>query len=212
LIQYRLLGLVTMASLVVVAAITYLVILILGWREGYRLSLAGVAGLIVSIGLTADSFIVYFERIRDELRDGRILTSAVEAGWKRALRTIFAAKSINLLSAIILFILAIGSVRGFALTLGVTTVLDVLTVVLFTHPMLQLLATTKFFSSGHTLSGLDPNALGAVYRGRAQFRSPILPAAKTGASREAARRQTIAERKAAEAAAAKDPKNDGKDS
>jgi preprotein translocase subunit SecD len=211
LIQYRLLGFVTMASLVVVAAITYLVILILGWREGYRLSLAGVAGLIVSIGLTADSFIVYFERIRDELRDGRVLTSAVEAGWKRALRTIFAAKSINLLSAVILFILAIGSVRGFALTLGVTTVIDVLIVVLFTHPVLQLLATTKFFSSGHPLSGLDPNALGAVYRGRAQFRSPVLTPANSGASREAARRQTIAERKAAEAAAARDAKNDGKD-
>jgi len=199
LIQYRLLGFVTVASLVVAAVITYLVILILGWREGYRLSLAGVAGLIVSIGLTADSFIVYFERIRDELRDGRILESAVEAGWKRALRTIFAAKAVNLLSAIVLFILAVGNVRGFALTLGVTTVIDVLVVVLFTHPMLQLLAKTKFFSSGHRLSGLDPHALGAIYRGRAQFRSPVLTPAKSGAVREAARRQTIAERKAAEA-------------
>jgi preprotein translocase subunit SecD len=198
LFQYRLLGTVTIASLVVVAIITYLVILILGWRQGYRLSLAGVAGLIVSIGLTADSFIVYFERIRDELRDGRILVNAVEAGWKRALRTIFAAKSVNLLSALILFILAVGNVRGFALTLGVTTIIDVLVVVLFTHPMLQLLASTKFFSSGRPITGLDPNALGAVYRGRAQFRTPIDATAKSGASREAARRQTIAERKAAE--------------
>lgn len=199
LFQYRLLGSVTIASLVVAGVVTYLVINILAWRNGYRLSLAGVAGLIVAIGLTADSFIVYFERIRDELRDGRSLESSVEAGWKRALRTIFAAKAVNLLSAVVLFILAIGNVRGFALTLGVTTIIDVIVVVLFTHPVLQLLATTKFFASGHPISGLDPNALGAVYRGRAQFRTPAVATPKgTGAAKEAARRQTIAERKAAE--------------
>jgi preprotein translocase subunit SecD len=205
LFQYRLLGTVTIASLVVVAVVTYFVILILGWRQGYRLSLAGVAGLIVSIGLTADSFIVYFERIRDELRDGKALVGAVEAGWKRALRTIFAAKSVNLLSAVILFVLAVGNVRGFALTLGVTTVIDVLVVVLFTHPMLQLLASTRFFSGGHPITGLDPNALGAVYRGRAQFRSPVAEG-RSGASREAARRQTIAERKASEGTTDRDGK------
>ncbi|MEL0626796.1 preprotein translocase subunit SecD [Salinibacterium amurskyense] len=213
LFQYRLLGLVTVASLIVAGVLTYLVIAYLSWRHGYRLSLAGVAGLIVAIGFTADSFIVYFERIRDELRDGRSLTGAVEAGWKRALRTIFAAKAVNLLSAVVLFVLAVGNVRGFALTLGLTTVIDVLVVVLFTHPMLQLLSTTRFFSSGHPLSGLDPNALGAVYRGRAQFRTPVAAKNKTGASREAARRQTIAERKAAElAGTAQDSSSDGKDS
>jgi preprotein translocase subunit SecD len=213
LFQYRLLGLVTVASLFVAAVVTYFVIVILSWREGYRLSLAGVAGLIVAIGFTADSFIVYFERIRDELRDGRALVSAVEAGWKRALRTIFAAKAVNLLSAVVLFILAVGNVRGFALTLGVTTIIDVIIVVLFTHPVLQLLATTKYFSSGHKMSGLDPNALGAVYRGRAQFRAPTLAASKTGAAKEAARRQTIAERKAAELAGTPSDSNvDGKDS
>ncbi|WP_213814683.1 protein translocase subunit SecD [Glaciihabitans sp. dw_435] len=212
LFQYRLLGLVTVASLVVAAVITYLAIGILSWREGYRLSLAGVAGLIVAIGFTADSFIVYFERIRDELRDGRGLVSSVEAGWKRALRTIYAAKSVNLLSAAVLFILAIGNVRGFALTLGLTTIIDVIVVVLFTHPVLQLLATTKYFSSGHKMSGLDPNALGAIYRGRAQFRSPAA-GAKAGASREAARRQTIAERKASgQSAPNSDTTVDGKDS
>jgi preprotein translocase subunit SecD len=197
LFQYRALASVTIASLVVAAVLTYLVIAIMAWRQGYRLSLAGVAGLIVAIGLTVDSFIVYFERIRDELRDGRGLEGAVEAGWARALRTILAAKSINLISAIVLFILAVGNVRGFALTLGVTVVIDVVVVLLFTHPMMQLIATTRFFSSGHPLSGLDPQALGAVYRGRAQFRTPTV-AGKSGASREAARRQTIAERKAAE--------------
>ncbi|GAB3606363.1 protein translocase subunit SecD [Conyzicola nivalis] len=213
LFQYRLLGLVTVASLVVAAIVTYFVIVIMSWREGYRLSLAGVAGLIVAIGFTADSFIVYFERIRDELRDGRALVSAVEAGWKRALRTIFAAKAVNLLSAVVLFILAVGNVRGFALTLGVTTIIDVIIVVLFTHPVLQLLATTKYFSSGHPMSGLDPNALGAVYRGRAQFRTPTPATSKAGAAKEAARRQTIAERKAAELAGASSDSNvDRKDS
>jgi preprotein translocase subunit SecD len=199
LIQYRTLGLVTMASLLVAAVITYLIINLLSWREGYRLSLAGVAGLIVAIGIIADSFIVYFERIRDELRDGRSLTSSVETGWKRALRTILAADSINFLAAVVLFIVAVGSVQGFALTLGLTTLVDLLVVILFTHPLMQLLATTRFFGGGHPWSGLDPQALGAVYRGRAQFRAPVATAGRNQrAAKEAERRQTIAERKAAE--------------
>ena len=200
--QYRVLGAVTIASLIVAAVVTYLVVTLLSWREGLRLSLAGVAGLIVAIGITADSFIVYFERIRDELRDGRGLESAVEAGWRRALRTIFASDMVNLLAAVVLFILAVGSVRGFAFTLGITTLIDLVVVILFTHPMLQLLATTKFFSDGHRLSGLDPRALGAVYRGRAAFRpqDAVVAGKGSSAAREAAKRQTIAERKAAEAA------------
>lgn len=210
--QYRALGTVTIASLMIAATITYLIITILSWRQGYRLSLAGVAGLIVAIGITADSFIVYFERIRDELRDGKGLESAVEAGWKRALRTILASDGINFLAASILFILAVGNVQGFALTLGLTTIVDVIVVTLFTHPVMQLIARTKFFGDGHPASGLDPQALGAVYRGRAQFRQPVgVPAVKqSSSSREAAKRQTIAERKAAEAEAKAQPK--GKDS
>ncbi len=213
LFQYRLLGFVTIFSLIIAGALTYLVIAILSWREGYRLSMAGIAGLIVAIGFTVDSFIVYFERIRDELRDGRGLESAVEAGWKRARRTIYSAKGINLLAAVVLYVLAVGNVRGFAFTLGVTTIIDVLIVVVFTHPMLQLLAQTRFFSSGHPLSGLDPEALGAVYRGRAQFRTPV--AAKrskiASSSKEAQKRQTIAERKRAELSSA-GSKNEEKDS
>jgi preprotein translocase subunit SecD len=209
LVQYRLLGFVTIASLAIAAVITYLFVTYLSWQQGYRLSLAGVAGLIVAIGITADSFIVYFERIRDELRDGRGLESAVEAGWRRAIRTVLASDTVNFLAALILFILAVGNVKGFALTLGLTTIIDVIVVSLFTHPMLQLLARLRFFYEGHRLSGLDPNALGAVYRGRAQFRTPVAVAAKNaGSSREAARRQTIAERKAAEAEASR---NKGKD-
>ncbi|MBG6214900.1 MAG: protein translocase subunit SecD [Cryobacterium sp.] len=200
LVQYRLLGLVTVASLGVAALITYLLITILSWREGYRLSLAGVAGLIVAIGITADSFIVYFERVRDELRDGRGLESSVEAGWKRAFRTIVASDVVNFLAAAVLFVLAVGNVRGFALTLGLTTIVDLLVVSLFTHPMLQLVAQTKFFNEGHKLSGLDPRALGAVYRGRARFApSASVSATKvSSSSKEAAKRQTIAERKASE--------------
>ena len=211
LLQYRTLGFVTVASLVVAATITYLFVTLLSWREGYRLSLAGVAGLIVAIGITADSFIVYFERIRDELRDGRGLESAVEAAWKRAVRTIIASDTVNFLAAGILFLLAVGNVRGFALTLGLTTIIDLIVVSLFTHPVLQLLSRTKFFGEGHRLSGLDPQALGAVYRGRAQFRATVsIPAAKQAASsREAAKRQTIAERKSAELEAAR---SKGKDS
>jgi preprotein translocase subunit SecD len=205
LLQYRLLGLVTIASLVVAATITYLFVVLLSWREDYRLSLAGVAGLIVAIGITADSFIVYFERIRDELRDGRALDSAVDAGWKRAIRTVLASDTVNILAAGILYIVAVGSVKGFALTLGLTTVIDVIVVSLFTHPVLQLLSRTRFFSEGHRFSGLDPKALGAVYRGRATFRDPVGVSAATKArsSKEAAKRLTIAERKAAEQASSR---------
>ena len=207
LIVYRALGFVIIASLIVMGVLTYVTICILAWRMGFRLSLAGVAGLIVSIGFTADSFIVYFERIRDELRDGKSITGAVEDGWGRAKRTIYISKSINILAAVVLYILADSTVKGFAFTLGLTTAIDVLIFILFTHPVLQLLARTRFFGSGHPLSGLDPTALGAVYRGRAQFREPVLATGAAGrrnvkARGEAARRQTIAERKQAELAAA----------
>ncbi|WP_420362142.1 protein translocase subunit SecD [Curtobacterium aetherium] len=196
-IQYRSLAFVTVLSLGVAAALTYLVIAIMSWRVDYRLSLAGVAGLIVAIGITADSFIVYFERIRDELRDGRALESAVETGWKRALRTILASDSVNFLAAVTLYVLAVSDVKGFAFTLLLTTLIDVIVVALFTHPMMQLIARTRFFGEGHKFSGLDPAALGAVYRGRAQFRAPIVDGKRQRSAREAARRQTIAERKAA---------------
>ena len=207
LLSYRALGLVIIASLVVMAVLTYLTLCILAWRMGFRLSLAGVAGLIVTIGFTADSFIVYFERIRDELRDGKSVTGAVEDGWNRAKRTIYISKSINILAALVLYIMADATVKGFAFTLGLTTVIDVLIFVIFTHPVMQLLARTRFFGSGHPLSGLDPASLGAVYTNRTEFRQPVATAsrgvgARAGRSRgEAERRQTIAERKLADQAA-----------
>ncbi|WP_144758572.1 protein translocase subunit SecD [Curtobacterium sp. 9128] len=195
-IQYRALAFVTVLSLGVAAALTYLVIAIMSWRVDYRLSLAGVAGLIVAIGITADSFIVYFERIRDELRDGKALEGAVEGGWRRAIRTILASDSINFLAAIVLYILAVSDVKGFAFTLLLTTLIDVVVVILFTHPMLQLVARRRFFNEGHRFSGLDASALGAVYRGRAQFRAPVVDGKRQRSAGEAQRRQTIAERKA----------------
>jgi preprotein translocase subunit SecD len=206
LVSYRALGFVIIASLIVMAVLTYILLCLLSWRLGYRLSLAGVAGLIVTIGFTADSFIVYFERIRDELRDGKAVTVAVEDGWARAKRTIYISKSINVLAAVVLYILADATVKGFAFTLGLTTVLDVLIFVMFTHPVMQLLVRTPFFGGGHPLSGLDPTALGAVYRGRAAFRAPVATGGRTQRSRgEAERRQTIAERKAAQLAAQAGP-------
>ncbi len=173
LLQYRALGLVTVASLIVASVITYLAVTVLGTTHGFRLTMAGVTGLIVAIGVTADSFIVYFERIRDEVRDGRPLVAAVETGWKRARRTIVAADAVNFIAAAVLYFLASANVRGFAFTLGLTTLIDLLVVVLFTHPTVQLLARTKFFGGGHKWSGLDPQRLGAKeevrYRGAGRF-------------------------------------------
>lgn len=224
LFQYRALGLVTVASLVIAAVLTYGTITLLSWTQGYRLSLPGVAGLIVAIGITADSFIVYFERIRDELREGRTLVAAVDRGWERARRTILASDAVNFLAAIVLYFLAVGSVRGFAFTLGLTTLLDLLIVFTFTHPVMLLIAKTRFFGSGHPLSGLDPRRLGAsggtryVGRGRVVTGSradaeapagPDVPTSTLVATPPAAG-GTIAERRAAASAAAQTaPPDDG---
>ena len=168
--QYRGLAIISAGSLVVASVITYLVITLLSWAMGYRLSLAGVAGLIMAIGVTTDSFIVYFERVRDEVRDGRPLRAAVEEGWDRAKRTILVSDAVNLVAAVVLYLLAVGGVQGFAFTLGITTVIDIAVIFLFTHPMMELLIRTRFFGEGHKLSGLDPEHLGAknalVYAGR----------------------------------------------
>jgi preprotein translocase subunit SecD len=164
LLYYRGLGLVTVASLAVSAVMTYGLVVLLGWQIGFRLSLAGIAGLIVAIGITADSFIVFFERLRDEVREGKTLRVAVETGWVRARRTILAADFVSFLAAVILYILSAGSVRGFAFTLGLTTLLDIAIVFLFTKPLVTILARTKFFGQGHKWSGLDPERLGSTRR------------------------------------------------
>ncbi|WP_124343889.1 protein translocase subunit SecD, partial [Cellulomonas algicola] len=219
LLQYRALGLLTVASLVVAAVLTYGVITLLSWTQGYRLSLPGVAGLIVAIGITADSFIVYFERIRDELREGRTLQAAVERGWERARRTILASDAVNFIAAIVLYALTVGGVRGFAFTLGLTTIIDVIVVFLFTHPMMTLIARTKFFGEGHPASGLDPRRLGVDtvrYAGRGRVVSPSttgksakkdgdrVPVGVGTSGAAATSGPTIAERRAAARAAAGD--------
>ena len=176
LLQYRLLGLVTIGSLVLAGVLTYLVVTILGWRYNYRLDLAGITGLIVAVGITADSFIVFFERIRDEVRDGRTVRSAVDAGWERAARTILAGDAVTLLAAGVLYALATSNVRGFAFTLGLTTIIDLIIVFFFTKPMIQWLVRKPFFGEGHRLSGLNPQLLEArnpKYAGRGRVRDPI---------------------------------------
>jgi preprotein translocase subunit SecD len=160
LLYYRGLGLVTVASLAVAASLTYGCLVLLGHTLGYTLTLAGIAGAIVSIGITADSFVVLFERIRDEMREGRTFRVAVEAGWKRARRTILAADAVSFIAAVTLYLLAVGGVQGFAFTLGLTTIIDVAVVFLFTKPLLTMLARTRFFGEGHPLSGVSPERLG----------------------------------------------------
>ena len=209
--QYRGLAVITLGSLIVAGILVYLVIAVLSWRQGYRLSLAGVTGLIVSIGVTVDSFIVFFERVRDEIREGRSLETAVENGWKRGIRTIIASNTVSFTAAVSLFLLTVGNVRGFAFTLGLTTLVNLIVVALFTYPFLRILARAKFFSSGHPWSGFDSKQLKASgYVGRGQFRkADTLAAGKIEkSSGEAERRQTIAERKALAAIAEAEKKGD----
>ena len=177
-LYYRGLGIVSVSSLIVAGILAFLSVVLLSKysSSGFSLSLSGIAGLIVAIGITADSFVVFFERLRDEVRDGKSLRPAVESGWKRARRTILVSDTVSFLAALLLWYFSISDVKGFAFTLGLTTIIDVIVVFLFTKPMVTILAKTKFFSSGHPLSGLDPARLGA----RTPWRS--------GAPRTAARR------------------------
>ncbi|GAA1475670.1 protein translocase subunit SecD [Nocardioides aestuarii] len=160
LFYYRGLGLVVIASLGVAAAATYAMVLLLSESANFTLSLPGIAGLIVAVGITADSFIVYFERMRDEMRDGKSMPVAVEAGWARARNTCLAADTVSLLAALVLYIFAAGVVKGFAFALGLSTLIDLVVFFWFTHPMVSWLARYKFFNGGHRLSGLSAETLG----------------------------------------------------
>jgi preprotein translocase subunit SecD len=158
---YRGLSFIAILSLLVSAALTYTLMALLGPTIGFALNLPAVCGAIVAIGITADSFIVYFERVRDEIREGRSLRPAVERAWPRARRTILVSDFVSFLAAAVLFIVTVGKVQGFAFTLGLTTLLDVVVVFLFTKPLLTLMARRPFFANGHKWSGLDPKSLGA---------------------------------------------------
>ncbi|MGR6969242.1 protein translocase subunit SecD [Streptomyces cynarae] len=160
-VYYRGLAAIAVASLAVSAILTYVIMSLLGPTIGFALNLPAVCGAIVAIGITADSFIVYFERVRDEIREGRSLRPAVERGWPRARRTILVSDFVSFLAAAVLFIVTVGKVQGFAFTLGLTTLLDVVVVFLFTKPLLTILARRPFFANGHSWSGLDPKRLGA---------------------------------------------------
>ncbi|MER6626744.1 protein translocase subunit SecD [Streptomyces sp. NPDC000987] len=175
LVFYRGLSVIAIPSLLVSAILTYVIMTLLGPAIGFALNLPAVCGAIVAIGITADSFIVFFERVRDEIREGRSLRPAVERAWPRARRTILVSDFVSFLAAAVLFIVTVGKVQGFAFTLGLTTVLDVVVVFLFTKPLMTILARRKFFANGHKLSGLDPKALGAKAPLR-RTRRPARPA------------------------------------
>lgn len=187
LIYYRVLGIVAVVSLLLAAGMTYLAFVALGNTIGFTLTLAGVAGAIIAIGITADSFIIYFERIRDELREGKSMRQAAEAGWIKARRTLIAADFVTLLAAIVLYIISVGNVRGFAFALGLTTVIDVVMAFLFTHPLVVLIARSKWMQKGSWLTGLaSAQYVGEETRtvGR-RGRKAAQPAATGAASRAA---------------------------
>lgn len=169
-LYYRALAVVVIASLVLAATITYQLMVLLGQSMGFALNLPGIAGAIVAIGMTADSFIIYFERIRDEVREGRSLRTGIETGWIGSRKTILIADAVSLLSATVLFLLAIGSVKGFAFTLGLTTLIDIAIVFWFTKPLVTLLGRTKYFGQGRRFSGFDADHLGASPRRKSPIR------------------------------------------
>jgi len=171
-VYYRGLGLVTIASLALSASILYSMVVLLGRWMGFTLSLAGIAGFIVAVGITADSFVVFFERIKDEIHEGRTPRSAVPRAWVRARRTIISADTVSLLAAGLLYYFAIGAVQGFAFTLGLSTIIDLVVVFLFTHPLVSLISRTKAFASPRV------SGLGRVHRAPLT-RSPAPPTRQT---------------------------------
>ncbi|MFZ2504569.1 MAG: SecD/SecF family protein translocase subunit, partial [Nocardioides sp.] len=171
LLYYRGLGFVVISSLMVAAALTYSLVLLLSQGAGFTLSLPGIAGLIVAVGITADSFIVFFERIRDEMRDGKSMRVAVEHGWVRARNTCLAADTVSLLAAVVLYIAAAGVVKGFAFALGLSTIIDLIVFFWFTKPLVSWLAGYRFFNQGHPMSGLGRETLGL---------DPVAPATAGG--------------------------------
>ena len=161
-LYYRAMSIVVIGSLIVAGAGTYGMILLLSETAGVTLDLPGVAGLIVGIGITADSFIILYERMRDDMRDGRSMRVAVDTAWVRARNTCLASDGVSFLAAFVLYVFATNEVKGFAFMLGLTTLIDVLVFFWFTHPMTKLMAGWGFFNKGHVLSGMDKRAIGTV--------------------------------------------------
>ena len=161
-LYYRALSLVVIGSLALAAIQVLLSLALLSEAVGYTLTLAGIAGTIVAIGVTADSFIVYFERIKDEIREGKPLRVAIETGWQRARRTVVVADLVGGISAIVLYIVSVGSVRGFAFTLGLTTIIDLIIIFFFTKPLVSLLGKSKYCQTGAKYSGVSSKSVGMV--------------------------------------------------
>ncbi|MEV0946476.1 protein translocase subunit SecD [Rhodococcus sp. NPDC049939] len=172
LLYYRMLGILTALSLVLSGVMVYAILVLLGRYINFTLDLAGIAGLIIGIGMTADSFVVFFERIKDEMREGRSFRSAVPRGWARARRTILSGNAVSFIAAAVLYTLAIGQVRGFAFTLGLTTILDVVVVFLVTSPLVYLASKSPFWSKPAV------NGLGAVQQIAKERKAAALAAAK----------------------------------
>ena len=166
LLYYRVLGLLIALSLVASGAMVFAILVLLGRYIGYTLDLAGIAGLIIGIGTTADSFVVFFERIKDEIREGRSFRSAVPRGWARARKTILSGNAVTFLAAVVLYVLAVGQVKGFAFTLGLTTILDVVVVFLVTWPLVYL--ASKSHHAGQ--AGVQRPRCGAADRARTTSR------------------------------------------
>jgi preprotein translocase subunit SecD len=177
-LYYRGLSVVSISSLLLASLIAYLTVVLLSRYQNFTLSLAGIAGLVVAVGITADSFIVFFARLRDEVQEGKALRPAVESGWKRARRTILVSDTVSFLCAVLLYHFAVSDVQGFAYTLGLTVLINVLVVFLYTKPLITLLARTKFYGGGHRWSGLDPQRLGA----RAPWRPSVRRTQRTAAA------------------------------
>jgi preprotein translocase subunit SecD len=178
LLYYRLLGLVVIASLVVSGVTVFASMVLLGRSIGFTLSLAGIAGFIVAIGITADSFVVFFERLKDEVKDGRTVRSAVPRAWIRARRTILSADAVSFLAAAILYWLAAGPVKGFAFTLGLSTIIDLLVVFLFTHPLVALLSRSNAFTTPR-ISGLGNLRSDRAVEATTSVKSPRLGTLRT---------------------------------
>ncbi len=185
LIYYRLLGLVTIASLTISGLLVYASVVLLGRQLGFTLTLAGIAGFIVAVGITADSFVIFFERLKEEVRDGRTMRSAVPRAWPRARRTILSADAVSFMAAAILYYLAAGDVRGFAFTLGLSTILDLVVVFLFTHPIISVASHSKIFSSPKY------SGLGSSRRRRGSASPEADTSGPSAAERAAARRARV---------------------
>jgi preprotein translocase subunit SecD len=151
LLYYRLLGIVIWAGLLLSAASLYTITAWLSEQVGLTLTLAGVTGMIVSIGYTVDSYVVYFERLKDEVRSGKTIRSSLDRGFARSFRTIMAGNLVSLIGAAILYFLAVGSVRGFAFFLGLSTLLDIFVAYFFMHPLVSIIGRNPKFSRARWL-------------------------------------------------------------